>query len=333
MIARRGLLGYAFALAAQSQSQAQAPAQTRRIGFLGYTAVNTADDDRVIAAFKQRLREHGLVEGGNLTIEWRYGEGQIERYDAMAAELVALGVELVVVGSGTAARAVMKASRSLPVVTIAVPDPVRSGLAASLAHPGGQVTGMSNLADELVPKRIELLKAAVPAANRIAIARCPRCAATSGESSAEITTRHERESAAARSVGVTLVSIDVNAASDFPAAADAIQREHVQALLLAASPINVALREQWAALAANQRLPMLAPSRGFGAMLSFGPDFNAVFRRAADFVARILNGTRPADLPMEQPTQFEFVVNQRLARAIGVTIPQAALLRADEVID
>ena len=165
-------------------ARAKAQGRTRRIGYLGYTAINTPDDERNLAAFHQRLHEHGLVVGSRLVIEWRYAEGRLERYDEFAAEFVRQGIELVVVGSGAAARAVMKAGRDTPVVAIAVPDPVRSGLVKSLAHPGGQVTGISNLSDDLTPKRLALLKEAVPHATRIAIVRCPRCARDAGQSAA-----------------------------------------------------------------------------------------------------------------------------------------------------
>lgn len=323
----------ATVLAGALPAAAQAPTRLRRIGYLGYTAVNTPDDERVLAAFRQRLRELGLVEGINLLIEWRYAEGRLERYEEFAAEFVRLGVEVVIVGSGVAARAVMKTSRSLPVVAVAVPDPVRSGLVASLAHPGGQVTGISNLSDDLTPKRLELLKAAVPTATRVAVARCPRCVLSSGQSPAELHAMYDEQAAAARALGVTLIALDVDDKRGFDAVEERVLREQPQALLVNATPVNVALRNEWVALAAVQRLPMMAPYRGFGAMLSYGPDLAAIFRRAAEFVARILGGAKPAELPMEQPTRFEFVVDLWIARAFGITIPQGVLLRAEEVIE
>ena len=192
----------------------------------------------------------------------------------------------------------MKASRSLPVVAIAVPDPVRSGLVASLAHPGGQVTGISNLSDDLTPKRLELLKAAVPSATRVAIARCPRCVLSAGQSAAQLSTLYDEHAAAARALGLTLVVLEVNDKHDFDAVGEVLLRERPHALLINPTPVNAALQGEWVALAAVQRLPMMAPYRGFGAMLSYGPDFAAIFRRAADYVARILGGAkagRPGD--------------------------------------
>jgi putative tryptophan/tyrosine transport system substrate-binding protein len=329
---RRRLLLAAVALTCSARVRGQAPGRLHRIGYLGYTAVNTPEDERMLAAFRQRLRELGLVEGTNLVIEWRFAEGRLNRYDEFATEFVRLGVELVIVSSGAAARAVMKASRSLSVVAIAVPDPVSSGLVASLAHPGGQVTGISNLSDDLTPKRLELLKAAVPTATRVAIARCPRCVLSAGQSAAQLSTLYKEQAAAARALGVTLVALEVNDKHDFEAVAEVLLREQPHALLINPTPVNVALQSEWVALAAVQRLPMMASYRGFGAMLSYGPDVAAIFRSAANYVARILAGARPADLAMEQPTRFEFVVNQWIAHAFGITIPKSVLLRANEVI-
>jgi putative ABC transport system substrate-binding protein len=333
MMDRRRLIGGTAALLAARAARAQVPGRVYRIGYLGYTATNPADGDRAWSAFVQRLRELGYAEGGNLVIESRFAEGRNERYAEFGAEMVKLRADLVVATSGTAARAVMAASGNLPIVTTAIPDPLRSGLVASLARPGGQLTGITNFAEELTPKRLELLKAAVPAARLIAFARCPVCALTGGEGPAAVNAMYREHEAAARSLGVKWLPLDVNAAADFGAAAAALRRERPDALLIGATQINVALREEWLAFAAQQRLPMLAPYRGFGAMLSYGPDIVAIYRKAAEYVARILGGANPGELPMEQPTKFEFVVDLRLAKALGLTIPQSLLLRADEVIE
>lgn len=330
---RRKLIGGIAAFAAARAGWAQTPGRVYRVGYLGYTAAHTPDDDRAWDAFVQRLRELGFAEGGNLVIEARYAEGRNERYLEFGAEMVALHADLVVASSGTAARGVMAASRSLPIVTTAVPDPVRAGLVASLARPGGQLTGISNLADELMPKRLELLKAAVPKARLIAFARCPRCQLMAGASAADVAAMVAGQEAAARALGVEWLPLDVNAAADFDAAAETLRRARPDALLIGATPVNVPLRGQWLALAAEQRLPILAPYRGFQAVLSYGPDYVAVNRRVAEYVAKILNGARPGELPMEQPTKFEFVVNLKMARTMGLTIPQSVLLRADEVIE
>jgi putative ABC transport system substrate-binding protein len=300
---RSGLVAAVASLATPWPIRTRAHAGARRVGYLGYTAINTSDDERSLAAFHQRLLEHGLVVGSNLLIEWRYAEGRLERYDEFAAEFVRQGIELVVVGSGAAARAVMKAGRDTPVVAIAVPDPVRSGLVKSLAHPGGQVTGISNLSDDLTPKRLALLKEAVPHATRIAVVRCPRCARDAGQSAAELGLMYEEQGTAARSLGMQLISLDLEDKSDFGAVAEALPRHKTDAVLINATPINSVLR-----------------------------DFAAVMRLAADYVARILGGAKPGDLPMQQPTTFELVCSRRVAQEIGFTIPQSLLLRADEII-
>jgi putative ABC transport system substrate-binding protein len=335
MVDRRKLIGGAAAFAATRVTWAQMPGRVYRIGYLGFTAGSPSakpGDDRPWSAFVLRLRELGFAEGANLVIEQRFAEGRNERYIDFAAEMVKLNADIVVASNGAAARAVVAASRTMPIVTTAVPDPVRSGLVASLARPGGQITGISNLADELVPKRLELLKATAPAAGRIAYARCPRCMLAAGASTAEVSALNDDNRSAARSLGVKLLPLDVNAKEDFDAVAATLRREAPDALLIGATQINVALRDEWLALAVAQRLPMLAPYRQFGAMLSYGPDIVAIYRRAAEFVVKILQGASPGDIPMEQPTQFEFVVNLQIAKSIGLTIPPSVLLRADEVI-
>ena len=267
-------------------------------------------------------------------IEQRFAEGRNERYGDFATEMVRLKADVVVATSGAAAREVMKASTTLPIVTTAVPDPVRSGLVTSLARPGGQLTGISNLADELVPKRLELIKAAVPRARRIAFARCPRCAMAAGASAAKVNALHIEQESAARSLGVTWLPVDINDAAEFDSVTAQLRREQPDALLIGATQINVALRDQWIAFSIKQRLPMLSPARGFGpALLSYGPDVAATYRKAAEYVAKILGGARPGDLPMEQPTRYELVINLKTAKSLGLTVPPSVLLRADEVLE
>jgi len=332
MIERRTLLFGSAGLAAALPARPQAPGRTYRIGYLGFTASNTADDLRDWNGFVERLRDLGFSEGRNLVIEQRFAEGRNERYTDLAVELVRMKVDLVVVTSGTSARAVMAASRSLQIVTLSIPDPVRAGLVATMARPGGQLTGMSNLAEELTPKRIELLKLVVPSARLIAFARCRSCSLTAGESPEAVAAMYLEHERAARALGVGWLPLDVDSADDFDAASATLRRERPDALLISATQINVALRPRWLAFAAEQRLPMLAPYKGFGAMLSYGPEFAAIMRRAAEYVAKILSGTAPGELPMEEPTKFEFVVDLRLAQAMGLTIPPSALALADRVI-
>ena len=332
---RRSLVSIAggITLGAAIPVRALIPGRTYRIGWLGYTATNRAQDERVLAVFRQRLRELGLVEGGNLVIIGRYAEGRLERYDDFAAEMQRLGVDLVVAGSNEAAFAVMRVSRDIPIVHISSFNPVGAGLAASLARPGGQNTGIVALNLDLVPKRIQLLKAAVPSAGRVMMVRCHACAVSAGQSEASITARFDGYVASARSVGITLQLIDVNAATDFAAARAAIHRERPDALMVLPNPISVALKDQWNPLAAELRIPNFGSSAGYGAMLSYDPDWSAIFRRTAEFIARILDGAKPGDLPMEQPSVFEFVIDLKIAKTLGLTIPQAVLLRATEVIE
>ena len=314
-------------------ARALTPGRTYRIGWLGYTATNTAEDERLIAAFKQRLRELGLVEGGNLLIIWRYAEGRMDRYDDFAAEMVKLGVDLVIATSNIPALAVMRASRDMPIVHISASDPVRGGLVASLARPGGQNTGIASLTADLTLKRLELLKAAIPSAKRVAIARCPVCTMANGMNAAQVTSFYESQDAAARALGVTLLSLELNSAAEFDAAGATLRRERPDALLFGPNPVNAALRGQWLAFAATQRLPTFGSAFRSGSMLSYGADQAAIFHRTAEFVARILDGAKPGDLPMEQPTVFEFVIDLRVAKTLGLTIPQSVRLQATEVIE
>ena len=331
---RRSIAAIAAGLAlAGLSAQALTPGRTYRIGWLGYTATNTAQDELALAAFRQRLRELGLVEGGNLLIIWRYAEGRMERYDDFAAEMVKLGVDLVIATSNVPARAVMRVSRDMPIVHLSANDPVRAGLVASLAHPGGQNTGISSLNIDLIPKRLELLKAAVPSTTRVTIVRCVACALSSGENPVSYAARYDGYMAAARGLGITLQLLDVSAATDFAAASATLRRDRPDALMILPTPTTAALRGQFVSLAADLRLPTFGSAARYGHVLSYDPDWSAIMRRTADFVARILDGAKPGDLPMEQPSVFEFVIDLRIAKTLGLTIPQSVRLQATEVIE
>lgn len=333
MMARHLLVATVLALGLLGAAFGQPATKVYRVGWLGYTAYNTPDDDRNIAAFRQRLHELGFVEGTNLVIEWRYAEGHNERYADFAAELVRLKADAVVAGSGAAARAVMAASRTLPIVTLAAPDPVRSGLVASLARPGGQLTGLTNLPDDLVPKQLELLKAALPAAKRVAYLRCPRCLAMSGASEAEIATNFRVHAEAASRLGLVWQPLDVNDSADFTGVAAKLRSDPPDALLLGANQITFALQREWHALATELRVPTFAGYRGLGVTFSYGPEYAGAMRRVAEYVARILRGAWPGELPMEQPTLFEFVVNAKAVRAIGLEVTPGLRLLADVILD
>lgn len=326
---RRNAIFGPLALGAATLAWAQVPGRTYRVGYLGFTASHAPAELRDWNAFVQRLRELGYNRGGNLVIEERYSKGSKDQdYTEFVDEMMKIKADAVVVSSGTMARYVMGLSRTMPIVALFLADPVRSGLVASLARPGGQLTGLSDLSDELVPKQLELLKAAVPSAKRVAYASCPWC----GLSRNELRALYAEQAAAAHALGVTLVPANLSDVTLFDGTAARLRREGADALLIGANGINIMVRDQWLAFAAQHRLPTLASYRGFGAMLSYGPDFAAIYRRAAELVAKILGGASPGELPMEQPTRFEFVVNLKIARVLGLTIPQSVLLRADEVI-
>ena len=314
-------------------ARALTPGRTYRIAWLGYTVGSTAEGERIRSAVEQRFRELGLVEGGNLLTIRRYAEGRMERYDDFAAEMVRLGVDLVIASSNAVALAVMRVSRDMPIVHVAAAEPVQAGLVASLARPGGQNTGIASLSGDLTPKRIELLKVAVPSAKRLAIARCPRCLMANGRSAAQLGAYLDNHDAAARAVGLTLLPLDVNSTADFDAASATLRRERPDAISLGPNPVNAALGRQWLALAASLRLPTIGSGARQGGMLSYDADQAAIYRRAAEFVARILDGAKPGDLPMEQPTIVEFVIDLRIAKTLGLTIPQSVRLQATEVIE
>ena len=331
MIRRRQLVASTAACVLGIPARGQLPGRTYRIAYFGFTATNSADDDRTVAAFVDRLAELGFVQGRNLIIEWRYAEGKNERYAEFAREMVQLRADVVVTGTSTAAHAVVEASRTMPVVTFGINDPLRTGLVASLAHPGGQVTGMSNFSGDLVAKRIELFKAAVPSMTKLALARCPRCGLLSGLSAASIKGALDRYREDAQSLGVSLFPLDINADTEFAAAVALLKNETPGGVLLMPTQINAKLRGEWAQAQASLRIPLMSDYRGSGCVLAYGPDYAAMFRRIAEFAARILNGAQAGELPMEQPTKLEFLVDLKAARTIGLSIPQSVLLRADDV--
>ena len=312
---------------------AQPAVRMARVGYLGFTATNTADDERVVQAFRQGLREQGFIEGSNLVIESRFSEGKMERYADFAAELVRLKVDAIVVTSLAAARSAMSATDTIPIVMTGINDPVRFGLVASLARPGGNVTGLTGYTDDLAPKRLELLKAALPKVARVVIVRCPRCALAGGMAAAQSAALLDEQTAAARALGINLIPVEVNSPQEFESATAAILRERPDALLLANNPMNIVLRQQWAEFATAHKLPSVAGARGMGAMISYGPSPADMYKHAAIYVGKILNGAKPRDLPVEQPTTLELIINLKTAKALGLTIPQSLLLRSDEVIE
>jgi putative ABC transport system substrate-binding protein len=314
-------------LAAPLAAEAQQAAKVARIGYL---STNLAASPNRPEAFRQGLRDLGYVEGRNLVIEYRYAEGKVEQLPALAAELVALKVDVIVASGTLAALAAKQATSTLPIVFSPAGDPVGSGLVTSLARPGGNVTGLSAFAPELVGKRLELLKQAVPGVSRVAVLWQP---GAFGER-AEMDTL-KRAEVAARDLGVPLQFVEARGPADFDRAFSDMTRARAGALTVLASNMFNSERRRLVDLAAKNRLPALYSARELvdaGGLMSYGANLADLNRRAATYVDKILKGTKPADLPVEQPTKFELVINLKTAKALGLTIPQSVLARADEVI-
>ncbi len=315
-----GVLGMPLA-AAQQQTKTMP-----RIGFLasGSLASNAA----WIEAFRQGLRELGYAEGHSIVVEYRYGEGKTERFPALVTELAQRNVEVIVVGGATATRAATQVTTLIPLVMANVTDPVALGLVASLARPGGNLTGVSNLAPELGGKRLELLKEIVPQLARVAVLGDP-----SSPSHAPGWRETER---AARSLRVQVQSVEVREPKpDFASAFAAITRDRAHALLTLSQPLMLVYRKQIVDFTATRRMPAIFHTREFvdaGGLMSYGANVPDLYRRAATFVDKILKGARPADLPVEQPMKFDLVINLKTAKALGLTISPTLLFRADEVI-
>ncbi len=305
--------------------------QAAKIARIGYLTSSLGVNPHLPEAFRQGLRDLGYVEGRNLVIEYRETEGKADRLPALAAELVALKVDVIVAAPGTVfALAAKQATTTLPIVFIAAADAVTDGLVTSLARPGGNVTGLSNLVPELVGKRLELLTQAVPGVSRVAVLRFPGVPS-------ERTDRDmlKEAEAAARALGVQPQIIEARGPADIDRAFSDIIRVHAGALTLLPSAMFLRERRRLVDLAAKNRLPAVYSAREYvdaGGLMSYGPNLADLFRRAATYVDKILKGAKPGDLPVEQPTKFELIINLKTAKDLGLTIPQSVLARADEVI-
>ncbi len=330
MIDRRTFLAGtgAVLLAAPLAAEAQPAARIARIGCLG---IDLAADPANRDAFLQNLRALGYVEGRNLAIEYRDAKGKPERFPALAAELAALKVDVIVTFGGTAAALGAKqATRIIPIVFHAVGDPVPDGLVASLARPGGNVTGLSLAAPELVGKWLELLKQAVPGVNRVALL-LKRDAAPDPTIQAYL----KAGEGAASSLGMQLQVVEARGPEDFDRAFADMSKARAGALAIVSTPVFNSARRRLVEQAARNRLPSVYSLRMYvdaGGLMSYGPDVREMARRAAAYVDKILKGAKPADLPVEQPTKFELVINLKTAKALGLTIPPSLLGRADEII-
>ncbi|HEY3304402.1 MAG TPA: ABC transporter substrate-binding protein [Candidatus Binatia bacterium] len=312
-------------LGGAATADAQQSAKVPRIGYLTGTSLSAGADVR--EAFRQGLRELGYVEGKNIVIEWRSAEGKFDRLPALAAELVRLKVDVIVTGGSANTRAAKEATATIPIVMAQNTDPIGNAFVASLARPGGNITGLSRVAPELSGKQLELLKETVPRLSRVAVF---------GTSTlpANVQIRREIELVAG-ALGVQLQHLDVPSPKDLETAFREASRGRADAGLVRGGPVLNSHRTQVADLAAKSRLPAIYDRRDYvedGGLMSYGVSFTDLYRRAATYVDKILKGAKPADLPVEQPTKFELVINLKAAKQIGLTVPANVLARADKVI-
>ena len=304
---------------------AQKPAgKTYRLGILQ----PGAPPDPLVDALQERLKELGYSDGHNIAYEYRWAEGKLNRLTELAKELVDLKVDVITAFSTPAAIAAQKATQTIPIVFSGVGDPVGSGVVASLSRPGGNITGISILATELSGKRLELLEEIVPGASPVAMF-------WNDSNPGMVLRAHEAQNAAGK-LSLNLQSIGVHDLISFDTAFAAIETGRFNALLILVDPFTHEHRQRIVDFAAQRRLPAIYESREFvdaGGLISYGPSLPALQRRAADYVSMIFKGSNPADLPVEQPTKFEMVINMKAAKALGLTLPQSVVMRADELIE
>ncbi len=326
---RAFVIGFGALLAVPLAAGAQKSGKVWRLGLLTNTPPTAAPDTmRIWKVFIDALRERGYVEGQNFAIEARYAEGRADRWPDLASELVRLKVDVILVDTTPAALAAKNASRSIPIVHCCAIDPVGAGLAASLARPGGNVTGLAQLYPELSAKGLLLLKEARPGLSRVAVLWNPA-------NPANASAWRETENAA-RASGLTLHSVPIRVLKDFDHVPAGLAEARAEGVLLLGDSLVFVLRKQIAGLIIQKRLVAVTPYREVterGALMSYGVDLADLFHRAAGYVDRVLKGANPANLPFEQPTKFEFVINLKTAKALGLTIPPSLLLRADQVIE
>jgi putative ABC transport system substrate-binding protein len=307
-------------LVAEAQS-----ARLPRIGFLSASSPSDPRTQRFVQAFQQGLRELGYVDGQNIAVEYRWAEGKYDRLPSFAAEFVSLKVSVIVAAASPVIQVAKHATETVPIVMVAAGDPVGAGFVASLARPGGNITGMSTMAPELIGKQLELLKEVVPKVSRVAL--------LGPADFAVVMIQHAAD--AARALGISLQPLEVRDPSEIDHAFATMTREQAGALIVLAGTMTMDNRTRIADHAVRRRLPTVSWQREYaeaGGLLAYGPSISDSFQRAATYVDKILKGAKPADLPVEQPTKFELVINLKTAKALGLTIPPALLGRADEII-
>jgi putative tryptophan/tyrosine transport system substrate-binding protein len=323
-IVRSALLAVLFyVLVTPLAAEAQAPGKVYRVGYLSMAPGPSPRSE----ALQQGLRDLGYVEGQNIAMEYRWADGKLDRAQSGAAELVRAKVDVIVTGGPQTTRVAKDATTTVPIVMAVDYDPVGAGFVASLARPGANITGLSAINPQLSGKRLELLKAAVTRLSRIAVLW------NSAEPNSESYVRETQ--VAARALGVQVQSLEIRSVQDLERAFRAATKEHANALAVLTDPVTLYNRTELASLAAKHRLPAIYSERLFveaGGLMSYGASDRDLHRRAAVFVDKILKGAKPSDLPVEQPTKYEFVIGLKTAKALGLAIPPALLARADEII-
>ena len=333
MISRRRLLIAlgASSLAAPFDSYAQPQIKVWRVGFLSARHVDFVDTDYVYGPFRQGMRELGYVEGKNLIIEWRSAEGNNDRLPGLASELVNLKVDVIVAGSGPTHRPAQKATTIIPIVMVGAADPVGSGLVKSLAHPGGNSTGIVNLNADLGPKLLEMLRSMAPKVSRVAVLLNTN---NSGQSPALLILKNIQ--AAAQRTGVTILSFDARTPQEIENAFSQMARQKAGAVIVTRGPFLNQQMRLISELAAKGRLPAIAGLKEYveaGGLMSYGASLTGQYRRAATYVDKIFKGANPGDLQVEQPTLFELFINGKTAKTLGLRIPQSLQIMAEKVIE
>jgi putative ABC transport system substrate-binding protein len=306
-------------------ARAQQQGKLRTIGFLG--ATNPTAWSAFDAAFLQRLRELGWIDGRNVTIEYRWAEGRESRYDEFAAEFVRLNVDVIVTGGTGAVVAVKKATSTIPIVFATAGDPVGTGLVHSLSRPGGNVTGLSNQQTDLAGSRLELLRDVAPGIRRVGV--------LGNSTMLNVMLEMDEVGASAKKLGLEVSRLDIKKADDIATRIEALNGK-VDALYVCTDPLLTTHRTDINTMAIAQKLPTVFAFREYvtsGGLMSYGPNFPDLFRRAGDFVDKILRGAKPADIPVEQPVTFDLIINMTTAKALGLKIPESFLVRAKEVIE
>jgi putative ABC transport system substrate-binding protein len=305
-------------------AEAQQPKKVPRIGVLSAGSPSSATHQH--AAFRQGLRDLGYIEGQNIIVEYRFAEGKIDRFPELATEMVGLKVNVIVVGGTRLTSAAKQATNTIPIVVGSAGDLIGEGVVDSLARPGGNVTGSTNISPDVSGKRVELLKEILPKVSRLAVLWDP--------APGSLNEVRETETAA-RALGVNLQSKQIQSPNDFESAYSAMTRERANALIIIQSSLTLFHRRQLLELATKSRLASMCEGSAWtndGCLMSYGPDLSYQWRRAAIFVDKILKGTKPTDLPVEQPMKFELIINLKTAKQLGLTIPQSVLYRADRVL-